>query len=594
MPWSIFAYDGESSTPVWQDSSTGELRTSATDPGIVSPANEYKIPRANEGFDNKDAYINSLIKQGATYPDGTKLTISDKMWGKTVILPKGANPAAIVQPYNANPKRDFMDAGVDFLAGPNGWMGVVGAAGAGLALALGGAGALGDLAAITEGEMTLGGAGAAGSAGYGAGLPAVSSGMTEAGWSMGTGGLGMDVAGAELAGLGGLTNGADYGTGGLEALGEGGGAAGPGTLGSETGAGWVNAAGTGTGTSALSTLNNLAKSPAGTSAIQKILSGSGGMQDWLSLLGPAMSIYSGVEGLDRADDYSNLVSGDIGGVLGQLNSLGITSPKFSPISSPGITSPTFTSPSLDPITGQSVDRSAQAKAAIAGADPWGASGGRSLADEQLQALMRSPGSLMTDPGYQAKMMGVDRVMAAQGQLGGGGGAVAAANASGDYYQQRLAALATLENMGNPVGAWQLGLGQEQLGLAEGQLNLKGKIANSEQAINLGQLGVSQAQTNLSGQVAASNQGIQLGQLDTQRGQLDLDAQKAMANLGVTKGQLGLDAAKLKLAAAGGANTLAGQSLASIGYGVTQATGGTTQMDQARQFLQALRASGATV
>ena len=412
-----------------------------------------------------------------------------------------------------------------------------------------------------------------------------------AGWTSG-----YDLAMGNTAGLGESMAGlgwTDYGTGGLEALGEGGGAAGPGTLGSEAGAGWVNAAGTG-GTDALSALNGIAKSPAGTSAISKILSGSGGMQDWLSLLGPAMSIYSGVEGLDRAKDMNNLISGDVGGALGQLGALGITSPSLSPVSSPSITPPTFASPSLDPITGRPVDRSAQAKAAIAGADPWGASGGRSLADEQLQALMRSPGSLMTDPGYQAKMMGVDRVMAAQGQLGGGGGAVAAANASGDYYQQRLAALAALENMGNPVGAQAAGLGQEQLGLQEGQLGLQGQIANSGQAINLGQLGVSQAQTNLTGQVAAANQGIQLGQLDMQRGQLDLDAQKAMANLGVTKGQLGLDAAKLKLAAAGGANTLAGQSLASIGYGVTQATGGTTQMDQARQFLQALRASGASV
>jgi len=327
-----------------------------------------------------------------------------------------------------------------------------------------------------------------------------------------------------------------------------------GTLGQGTGvnAGWSGFSDVAGVTSALSGLSG-----SGTqAALSKVLSGEGSMQDLLGLLGPAMSIGSGLYGLDKAKDMRNLVEGDVSGALGQLQGLSINQPNL-----PAINLPT--------IDAGMVDRSAQAKAAIAGADPWGASGGRALADEQLQALMRSPGSLMTDPGYQARMMGTDRVMAAQGQLGGGGGAVAAANASGDYYQQRLAALAALENMGNPVGAQQVGLGQESLGLDQGRLNL---------------------QT----QLGASDQTLKKGQLDLQGGQLNLDAQKALANLGATKAGLGMDAAKLKLAAAGGANTLAGQSLASIGYGVTSATGGDTMTSQAQAFLKALRAQGATV
>ena len=110
--------------------------------------------------------------------------------------------------------------------------------------------------------------------------------------------------------------------------------------------------------------------------------------------------------------------------------------------------------------------------------------------EETMNLMNNPQNLMSDPGYQARMLGVDRTMAAQGQLGGGGGAVAAANASGDFYDQLLATLGSLAGAPGASSA------------AAAQLGLTGSVAG---------------------------------------------------------------------------NTLAGSGLASIGYGVTSATGGQTQM-----------------
>lgn len=96
-------------------------------------------------------------------------------------------------------------------------------------------------------------------------------------------------------------------------------------------------------------------------------------------------------------------------------------------------------------------------------DPWGNSGGRQLADSQLQELMRSPGGLQSDPGYQARMQGVQRQNAAYGS-DSGAMAVAAANASGDYYGQRLQQLAALAGApGNPGGGAQM----EMMGNAQG-------------------------------------------------------------------------------------------------------------------------------
>ena len=81
-------------------------------------------------------------------------------------------------------------------------------------------------------------------------------------------------------------------------------------------------------------------------------------------------------------------------------------------------------------------------AALAGSrsDPWGQSGGRALADSQLQELMRNPGGVAeNDPAYKLRIQGAQRAMGPMGQ-GSGAMAVAGANASTDWFNQRLAQL----------------------------------------------------------------------------------------------------------------------------------------------------------
>lgn len=92
------------------------------------------------------------------------------------------------------------------------------------------------------------------------------------------------------------------------------------------------------------------------------------------------------------------------------------------------------------------------------ADPWGASGGRSLADTQLQELMRNPGQVAArDPSYGLRMQGAQRANAIYGQ-DSGAMAVAGANASTDWYNQRLAQLSGLAGTGfSPGTAEQFGM-----------------------------------------------------------------------------------------------------------------------------------------
>lgn len=143
-------------------------------------------------------------------------------------------------------------------------------------------------------------------------------------------------------------------------------------------------------------------------ALQRITSGQGGANDYLSMVGPAMSIGSGIYGMSQADQLRK-----------------------------------------------------RSEEAARTANPWGTSGGQSVAIQQLMALMQNPGSLMSDPGYKARMMGVERQNAKYG-AGSGNMAVAAANASGDYYGQRLMQLGQLAGApGNPGGAAQIGLGGYQ-------------------------------------------------------------------------------------------------------------------------------------
>lgn len=84
-----------------------------------------------------------------------------------------------------------------------------------------------------------------------------------------------------------------------------------------------------------------------------------------------------------------------------------------------------------------------ARRAAAGADPWGQSGGRTLADSQLQELLRNPEAVAaTDPAFKLRVMGAQRANAQYGQ-DSGAMSIAGANASTDWYNARLAQLAGL-------------------------------------------------------------------------------------------------------------------------------------------------------
>jgi len=101
------------------------------------------------------------------------------------------------------------------------------------------------------------------------------------------------------------------------------------------------------------------------------------------------------------------------------------------------------------------------KDAAARADPFGTSGGRALADQQLQALMRDPSQVAAnDPAYKLRIQAAQRAMASMGQQSGAM-AVAGANASTDWYNQRLQQLGQLAGAGlNPAQAGQLQLSAE--------------------------------------------------------------------------------------------------------------------------------------
>ena len=97
------------------------------------------------------------------------------------------------------------------------------------------------------------------------------------------------------------------------------------------------------------------------------------------------------------------------------------------------------------------------------ADPWGNSGGRALADAQLQELIRNPNAAMSnDPAYASRIQGAQRAAARYGQ-DSGAMAVAGANASSSWYNERLAQLQGLAGAGfNPAGGEELRLKREQL------------------------------------------------------------------------------------------------------------------------------------
>jgi len=93
-----------------------------------------------------------------------------------------------------------------------------------------------------------------------------------------------------------------------------------------------------------------------------------------------------------------------------------------------------------------------ARRAAMSADPWGNSGGRSLADAQLQELMRNPEAVAaTDPAFKLRVMGAQRANAQYGQ-DSGAMSVAGANASTDWYNARLAQLGGMAGAGVAPGA----------------------------------------------------------------------------------------------------------------------------------------------
>jgi len=93
-----------------------------------------------------------------------------------------------------------------------------------------------------------------------------------------------------------------------------------------------------------------------------------------------------------------------------------------------------------------------ARRAAMSADPWGNSGGRSLADAQLQELMRNPEAMAaTDPAFKLRVMGAQRANAQYGQ-DSGAMSVAGANASTDWYNARLAQLGGMAGAGVAPGA----------------------------------------------------------------------------------------------------------------------------------------------
>ena len=84
--------------------------------------------------------------------------------------------------------------------------------------------------------------------------------------------------------------------------------------------------------------------------------------------------------------------------------------------------------------------------------PWDESGGRKLAGDQLQALMKDPMSVASsDPAYKFRQQAAQRAMGIYGQDSGAMG-VAAADASSTWYDQRLQQLSGLAGANAAPGA----------------------------------------------------------------------------------------------------------------------------------------------
>jgi len=111
-------------------------------------------------------------------------------------------------------------------------------------------------------------------------------------------------------------------------------------------------------------------------------------------------------------------------------------------------------------------------------DPWGTSGGRSLADTQLQQLMRDPsGTMQNDPLFKAKVQAAQRANAGYGQ-DSGKMAVAAADAGGDWYDTRLKEL-------SPLAGTQFNPGAGQAIAMQGQISSNDLASKSLASVGYG-------------------------------------------------------------------------------------------------------------
>jgi len=215
--------------------------------------------------------------------------------------------------------------------------------------------------------------------------------------------------------------------------------------------------------------------------------GSGSLLGGESLLGGDAGFLGGMgEGIGGGglDGASSLLDGYSYGdtaaqALGGFGGGGLTAPAASP--SIFDTALKYANPAMSiysGITGLQKQKELERMARLAAAqsDPWGKSGGRTLADQQLQQLMRDPSAVAAnDPAYKLRIQGAQRANAQFGQ-DSGAMSVAGANASTNWYNERLAQLGALAGSGvNPgTGA---------------QIGLNGQIAANEQASqSLGSIG----------------------------------------------------------------------------------------------------------
>lgn len=244
-------------------------------------------------------------------------------------------------------------------------------------------------------------------------------------------------------------------------------------------------------------------------AAAEAAAGSGSLLGGESLLGGDAGFLGGLgegagAGLDGAssllDGYSY---GDTAAqALGGFGGGGLTAPTASP--SIFDTALKYANPAMSiysGITGLQKQKELErlARLAAAQSDPWGNSGGRSLADAQLQQLLRDPSAVAeNDPAYKLRIQGAQRANAQFGQ-DSGAMSVAGANASTNWYNERLAQLGALAGSGvNPGTGAQIGLNGQiaandlasqslgSIGYGIGQVTGQGSLTPQQQLMLLQQ------------------------------------------------------------------------------------------------------------